>query len=665
MFATLSSFLPSALQQGSPNPANGSAKVPGVVVMDDVGVKKKERRTNHESFIVVRPPPSKSNHPLNLQVQLVPPQSRDRDRTRSMDISTSSQDQEDNILSRTTSNRSDVSMYSGYSSVTSFSSVASTSTTSSRRMIIPLYNLQAHNVMTNVIVDAGTDAKVAKFQKRGLELLGLAVLEPVEVFGSNSAFPTHIHPPSSNRTSIDEHHDIFQHATPRIGGPDHHLHTPASSALSLSSGGAAEIAPPSVPIITPAPTNGPKKLFGKFFKKKDSQPSTISPSLLSPTSNSLFRLPRSPVGQSLAVPSQGNPAKRNSFLGSAGPTSSGHHVEPPTPSPTSSIIRGPPASSHSHLQPAVLGIHPSCSSPFYPPQGRPHSYTWIVRRWIKGSHDGLLSNVIGHMNHLGLSDERRHHSRTPTEEGPVEVRFIWTRGKKKRRLRGEGGGGNQSAGVNRRASLMGRPPKRMASTGGGGGGSSSSSSATAAEKRLSIASGHSVSTGSEVGSATGGRMRTDDDGDESDPEDSETPWTCTLVISRLGFGVDGGGGGSADGGGDSAVRVRVATFSPTPHHPKVVALLKVPFPLPDIIIDRMQVCRRTVSAQGIARPNWNMDYSSIYSSSDSPNSPDGLVLTAEEIKDIISSTGLWLVVRESIGGVGKINRKGDGWRIRA
>jgi hypothetical protein len=41
-------------------------------------------------------------------------------------------------------------------------------------MIIPLYNLQAHNIMTNVIVDAGTDAKVARFAKRGLEILGLS-----------------------------------------------------------------------------------------------------------------------------------------------------------------------------------------------------------------------------------------------------------------------------------------------------------------------------------------------------------------------------------------------------------------------------------------------------------------------------------------------------------
>lgn len=43
----------------------------------------------------------------------------------------------------------------------------------------------------------------------------------------------------------------------------------------------------------------------------------------------------------------------------------------------------------------------------------------------------------------------------------------------------------------------------------------------------------------------------------------------------------------------------------------------------------------------------------------------GTTLTAEEIKDIVCSTGLWLVVREGFGGVGKVNRKGDGWRIRA
>lgn len=65
MFATLSSFLPSALQQGSPNPGSATAKgVPtvlaedtkpsGVVVgVDDVGVKRKERRINHEVRLCV------------------------------------------------------------------------------------------------------------------------------------------------------------------------------------------------------------------------------------------------------------------------------------------------------------------------------------------------------------------------------------------------------------------------------------------------------------------------------------------------------------------------------------------------------------------------------------------------------------------------------------
>jgi len=217
---------------------------------------------------------------------------------------------------------------------------------------------------------------------------------------------------------------------------------------------------------------------------------------------------------------------------------------------------------------------------------------------------------------------------------------VWSRGKKKRKLRE---GANQPVGGTRRTSVPGPTGNSLSRSG----------TIDRSEKRLSTASGHSVSTGSEVGSSAGRGARGDDDGAESEPEDSETPWTCTLILSRV--GVDGALDGNGSGGsGSEPVRVRVATFSPTPHHPKVVALLKVPFPLPDIIVDRLQVCRRAVTAQGIARPSWNTE-----------EEPDGLVLTAEEIKDVVSSTGLWLVVRESIGGVGKISRKGDGWRIRA
>ena len=52
---------------------------------------------------------------------------------------------------------------------------------------MPLYNLQAHNVMTNTIVDAGTDAKIAKFSKRRLEMVDLAAMEVVEVWAASES----------------------------------------------------------------------------------------------------------------------------------------------------------------------------------------------------------------------------------------------------------------------------------------------------------------------------------------------------------------------------------------------------------------------------------------------------------------------------------------------
>jgi hypothetical protein len=154
-----------------------------------------------------------------------------------------------------------------------------------------------------------------------------------------------------------------------------------------------------------------------------------------------------------------------------------------------------------------------------------------------------------------------------------------------------------------------------------------------------------------------------DAGEESDPEDSETPWICTLKIRRVGGdassnpsrtsssmnGHENGHSKTASNFnvGTGILRLKVGTLSPTPHHPKVVAMLKVPFPLPDVEVERMGVVKR----RGVGAPP-RQTYA-------------GLTLTAEEIKDVVCSTGLWLVVREGFGGVGRVNRKGDGWRIRA
>jgi hypothetical protein len=140
-----------------------------------------------------------------------------------------------------------------------------------------------------------------------------------------------------------------------------------------------------------------------------------------------------------------------------------------------------------------------------------------------------------------------------------------------------------------------------------------------------------------------------DDGEVSDPEDSETPWSCVLMIRSLSPppSPESGQKSEATKGG---VKVRVAKLSPTPHHPKLVGLLKIPFPLPDIEVERALVRPRLGNVREGVDPGGN--------------NGDTLILTAEEIKDVVSSTGLWLVVREGFGGVGRVNRKGDGWRIR-
>jgi hypothetical protein len=91
------------------------------------------------------------------------------------------------------------------------------------------------------------------------------------------------------------------------------------------------------------------------------------------------------------------------------------------------------------------------------------------------------------------------------------------------------------------------------------------------------------------------------DGPQSSLEDSETPWMYALVLSGLRGAV--GATQTTATTSEPIVRVRVLTFSQTPHHSKVaVALLKVLFPLPDVAVDQFRVCCRAARTQDTARP---------------------------------------------------------------
>ncbi|KAK2460453.1 hypothetical protein APHAL10511_007618 [Amanita phalloides] len=887
MFSSLASFLPTALREttraSSFVPDNDEPTIdrqlppPTEVPREQTEPRKRDRERRHnEIFIVVRPPPSKTNHPLNLQVQLVPPHSRGVLPRQSIDFESGN-----TPLHRTSSTRSQESA-STYGSTASFGSTtttATTSTTASRRAIVPLYNLQAHNVLPNVIVDAGTDAKVAKFQKRGIELIDLAVFEPVEVWPDSTAVivPSAVStltapivgPGASTSTlgrlSMDEAGFAQVHAgsvpgrsaPPFLSAPTNNRlpttqdpNTATSSSASLSSTSQLVHQLVHSPIqtqVTPPNSSGlpsgnnRRNIFGKIFKKttKDTvtspssqqslkqvpRPQSISqetPETLNddlngtPTQMQHMRTP-TPQHQNLSpkdmTPESSNGKRAGGLRGSWLLGSSGLSPRPQSAASPSfasafsslSLKRRPTAgsqavdnmannlnmsqaddeaqvpqstgASHVHacyqpnqiqaqntlgVQPTLVVVHPSfvkatrgtrcrrSKSPNSETRGsveirndniddtkpckekvkpfrRPYIYAWLGRKWIKrrpapqshgqGQHKGLGLglNLGGTGTGFGIDASRIHTTkdREVGVEETVEVRFEWKRmpvsaGSKKRPDAGASNEARESSAEgDEQGSAVKSSRRRRASTSrdagsrwregegkttrkdGGFDGqvervrkpsASSITSARAAAKRLSLASHQSQST---TGVSEENSVDADAE-DESDPEDSETPWVCTLKVRRTNAGLAKEAGmslipsntsskeargrsrrqGDAVGNGGIAkshentpqdvLRIKVGTLSPTPHHPKVVAMLKMPFPLPDVQVERLGVVKR----RGLAPSS---------QSEGGSEKPDyyGLTLTGEEIKDIVCSTSLWLVVRENIGGVGKVQRKGDGWMIRA
>jgi len=143
---------------------------------------------------------------------------------------------------------------------------------------------------------------------------------------------------------------------------------------------------------------------------------------------------------------------------------------------------------------------------------------------------------------------------------------------------------------------------------------------------------------------------------DSDPEDSETPWQCSVWVKKTGE------------------RQLIATLTPAPHHPKVIGVLRIPAGVKSICLT--DVGGDLPPANGAAVPN---------APANSPVSPnntktgggevslnsatfrppnelaqrvrDEIALTEENIKDVVSVTAMWLVAREEFGGLGKTKSK--------
>ncbi|KAG8900767.1 hypothetical protein FRC01_010029, partial [Tulasnella sp. 417] len=346
------------------------------VVDADPEVKEERKRREkrgvvYETFIVVRPPPSMSNHPLNLQLQLVPPSARDTQRVASASRSgTMDSQMTDSTRQRSPSvrsNRSATSLYSSasFSTASIASSTASTSTASARR-IIPLYNLSAHNVMTNTVTDAGTDAKIAKFGKRGIEIIGLGILECYEVLGvqldpaalalylphNGTPGPSVLPPievPSSRSSSRPPSTVTPSSSTSHL--PSELQHPSVSTPTAPSSQQGTQT--PSTPTA-----NSAKKLFGKMFKRKDAASSPATPT---PTPTPMG-IPEPPTTPTPTTPSFFNrPAKRGSALSANSATGSdlahGKVASSSSAQDVSAAAAATSAAGAGTLQPPVLGTH--------------------------------------------------------------------------------------------------------------------------------------------------------------------------------------------------------------------------------------------------------------------------------------------------------------------
>ena len=422
---------------------------------------------------------------MNLQVQLVPPNGRPPSGvtptgdsfaggavTPTSASTTGRKSTDGASLARTSSDRSDASYPVNYgSSTASFASVASTSTSASnRRTIIPLYNLQAHNVMTNVIVDAGTDAKIAKFQKRGMELIDLAVIEPVEVWGERDK--EREAKQGGLRISVDEMGAVVA-LTPNKGslassrsaagflrpGTSSRPATPsaASSAVSLHSG-TVPLAPQPQVVLTPPtsqsthstdatptpssptpkpsmmnPSGSKRNIFGKLFNKRNGttkdSPSNGADRAFAPNSPTFANFSMSPAKEPTT---RGNPTPLRMMSPPTSPNSqqtTPTQRAPQTPrpadadlSPTSPTPTVAPSKGHGRN----LSLTNAISSSIRNNKNRLSAVMadGIVRR---GSRDGSPNPTIGGLrgnNHSAVSLARTgsrgsvdSHSQTASSHG--------------------------------------------------------------------------------------------------------------------------------------------------------------------------------------------------------------------------------------------------------
>lgn len=648
------------------------------------------RRRRVETFVLVKPPPTSGKNPLNLQVQLVVPARNPNGRPRkgsSTDStripsgssiatsgtaasvavtgetssaastpargsleesapSTPESDTETATGPKTPSGGSGLKRSGSLSSTKSNTSGASSTASgpASGKRIIPLYNLAVHNVMQPTLVtDAGTDSKVAKYMKRYLDISGVGVLEPTEVWlmpvGAGVSG-------SSPRPSFNLSHRPNRPASMMSNMSNL---TPASSRVDVDSQRASTETKSSA---REAPReDGAKKFFGKIFRKRNSAEPIGDRLSKIASASTTFLTPDSPAVKSPTTPASPLLAPSTAEVVPVGQSSSATFGLSP------SVLSRNMAEISLDESGAIIGLTkdellPDQDTIALSRSRRPIGYSWTVRKWAKRNTEGWAAHLVA----AAAAGLELVAGALPAD-GEDEVIFEWV----KMRVSPIDASGAAALRRHPAADALDpsrlRRPRRTTTLGlPSPAGSRHGSRTSLVDQRDALPSplkgtssrrsstlpppdtrpsGQNSASASDAESELGPRLRDsrpttplvhvedDDDEYDSDPEDSETPWTCSVYVKHTGQ------------------RQLLATLTPAPHHPKVIGVLKIPQGLRSISLANVGTLA-TASAQ---RGQNGQELAQRVG--------EEVCLTEENLKDVVSVTAMWLVAREEFGGLGR------------
>ncbi|KAK4046442.1 hypothetical protein OIO90_006564 [Microbotryomycetes sp. JL221] len=528
-----------------------------------------------EVLVIVRPPPSKQNHPLNLQIQLVNPtitkfnaastQSTEFNRgfgfgrssspssshadsfdavasaqvtgtsSRRSSLTTATTQVDDLQLKRTPSASSSKSTKSNRS--WSASSSASTTAFGAGRKVVPLYNLNFHAVTPTIITDAGTDEKLAKLLKRGgLDVVDLAILDPIEL--SNSISRTNTLSPIPSRV---------QSVSKTLTSPN---------------------------------DSSPSSFLGKFKR---------------------LSFKNAQIGNK---PINGDNASTT--------TLNGLRVVP--------LFRTP-SEERDH-------------KPTKPGRG----YAFTVRKWtrkdLEGPEGQALASSVTFEWRRASSRQSKVRTRTSKPDSPTTLATTPVNSKFST-LNLDKTPTQSSTTVRARS-----PARRNDTLTGEATTTDPNKLVKTPATPTSLSMTDSIPSGLVMAAAAQStRLSPDehniesDDELDSDPEDSERPWTCHLVLNQPCSINSNYENTNQTQFISTPRRILLGTLTPAPHHPKLVGTLIIPSTLSPVAIGSFE-----------PGETWSRNKG----------------LTIEEMKDVVSITAFWLVVRDNLGGLRDRRRKGDG-----